>query len=315
MGYSDGVVELRDANGGVMYRYNTDSNQSVSILSSTGLTDGRRHSDLHIAAVTAGVLHSIRIDMYPLRKNATISSGEWGLLTTRAALSFVLEGQEVMEYEAGSVTYYAKGSGKYWLVGDVAGGVNLYAVNGTFITRNDLGKGPVVASERAGTQLYVAAGSVIGLYQPNRPFSPLCEEVISHPITSLLVDQNLIFAGYSSGDILAFDMKHTVGNEQVCKVIWRLSEPQQPVKLGGSRSALVVWTEQHSVFLHTNIFKELRSSSIHLPQAGSLFKTTKYQTGLLIFAIAESQLRVMEVLPTYRVVNSNWDISKYQSLM
>lgn len=177
LGYSDGVVELREAAGGLLYRHNTRTNEAISLLATTGTADGISYIDLHFALATSARFQSLRLDMFALKRDTAVQIGEWGSQTSRAALSMVVEGEEVLEQQIRTAAYYGKGSNKYWLLGDAAGGINIYYVNGTFVKRHDLGKGPVASLERSGGLLYFAAGSTIGVWQPNQPPSSLCEEV------------------------------------------------------------------------------------------------------------------------------------------
>ena len=177
LGYSDGVVELREASGGLLYRHDTGTKEAITLLATTGAADGSFYADLRFALVTPARFQSIRVDMFALKKGATVNTGEWGSQTARAALGLIVEGEEVLEQQIGAMTYYGKGNSKYWLLGDGAGGINIYSTNGTFVKRNDLGKGPIVALERSGALMYFAAGNTIGLWQPNQSPSSLCEEV------------------------------------------------------------------------------------------------------------------------------------------
>ena len=115
--------------------------------------------------------------MFALKRDATVNIGQWGSQTSRVALGLVVEGEEVLEHQVGTMVYYGKGNSKYWLLGDQAGGINIHYVNGTFFKRNDLGRGPVMSLERSGASLYFAAGNTIGIWQPHQPPSSLCEEV------------------------------------------------------------------------------------------------------------------------------------------
>jgi len=320
LGYSDGVVELREAAGGLLYRHNTDTNEAITLLATTGTADGSSYTDLHFALATSARFQSIRLDMFALKRDTTVKVGEWGSQTSRAALGLVVEGEEVMEQQIRTVAYYGKGSTKYWLLGDAAGGINIHYVNGTFVRRTDLGKGPVTSLERSGALLYFAAGSTIGVWQPHQSPSSLCEEVLatqhSVPITHLLSDQTLLFVAYENGDILAFDTKHAVGKEHICKVIWRIAGKERPVKLAGSKGALLVWTERHTLMVHTNLFQDLQSSAVALPESQGPFKAARYQSGhLLLVSSGETSLRLMEVLPVYRSVNTAWDTSSYKVIL
>lgn len=107
-----------------------------------------------------------------------------------------------------------------------------------------------------------------------------------------------------------------MGNEHVCKAVWRIAGHEKPVKLAGSKGALLVWTERHSLLVHTNIFQNLQSGAVDISESQGQFKAVRYQNGyLLLVSSGEKMLRVLEVLPPYRPASPGWDSSSYKGLL
>jgi len=107
-----------------------------------------------------------------------------------------------------------------------------------------------------------------------------------------------------------------VGNEHVCKAVWRIAEHEKPVKLAGSKGALLVWTEKHSLLVHTNVFQNLQSTAVDISGSQGQFKAVRYQSGhLLLVSSGAKLLRVLEVLPPYKPASPGWDSSSYKGLL
>lgn len=107
-----------------------------------------------------------------------------------------------------------------------------------------------------------------------------------------------------------------MGNEHICKVIWRIAGKERPVKLAGSKGILLVWTDKHTLMVHTNLFQDLQSSTVVMPESQGPFKAVRYQSGhLLLVPSGENSLRLLEVLPAYRSVNTGWDSSSYKGIL
>jgi hypothetical protein len=357
VGYSDGAVELCDIYGEVLYRYDSGHNAGVQYLVSTIQGDGNCYSELKFLTLAQDkILRIHSIDMW-LVKQPIFSPKLFGLQSPRANISISLDTTATLftnsplsavtkqpmdgnvlytdsETRATAVIFYVRGGVRYWVIGDSKGGISLHHYNGTFIRRDETGKGPIVALDRFGPMAVFAGGQAVGTYNLQlMQIQLMCEEVSSRQqsahVTDILIDStsnsNIVTAAYDNGEILVFDTKSVVDDKYVCKTLTRmhLKGSNPPFKLSSFRNGVLIWSSD-GVLSYLNLaqissqtalqvsHKELASSSAPL-----ILKTCKMPSGSYFLAVATSPFRLSfsECLPSPKPVSASMDFGNLKVIL
>jgi hypothetical protein len=239
------------------------------------------------------------------------------------------------DVEATAVLFYVRSGVKYWMVGDSKGGISLHHFNGTFLKRGETGKAPITALDRFGQHVVFAGGNTIGTFQPlAMQVLQVCEEVgyrqHTAPVTDVLIDvstsTSVVFATYANGDILAFDTRHPVNNEYICRTISRMREKvgTPPLKLGGFKGGVAVWSANavlsfYNSAILTNEGVGVSPSFLTLEKgSGSVFfKSMRMGTGGYLMVLAPSQTHIFmyESLPPFKTVAASSDFGNSRLLL
>ena len=331
LGYSDGVIELVDIAGNIVYRYDAGHAAPIRLLAATN-----NYEEIKFVSLSSDKLIRVHsLEMSVSKKNYTVETSYWGQQTSRAMLTVTLEAVVPLFTDAAldltsmrpvdnndfflnenvtatSLIFYVRSGTKYWLVGDSAGGISLHHFNGTFLKRGQAAESPVRALDRFGQYVVFGAGSTVGTFQvPAMQTQLLCEEYIA-PCTSVMIDlstsTSIVFASFENGDVLAYDTRHSVNNEVLCKTVWSHTEKRTlpSIRLGGVKNGIAIWGSNGILGFYTGVFTSagMRSSYIPFPTSptpDSLFKSIRMNTGgyLLVFTTGPDRLEVYESLPGF----------------
>ena len=332
MGYSDGVVELVDVSGSLLYRYDTGHSAPIRLIAATN-----NYEEIKFVTLAEDKLLRVHsLEMSVSKKNYTVETGYWGQQTSRAMISVTLEAVTPLFTDAAvdltsmrpvdnnplfidanvtatSLIFYVRSGTKYWLLGDSAGGISLHHFNGTFLKRNSASTAPITALDRFGQYVVFAAGNSIGTFQMPAMFTQLtCEEHVTR-VTDLLIDlstsTSIVFAAFGNGDVLAYDTRHVIAGETVCKTVWSYKEKEAlaPLHLGGVKSGVAIWGSNGVLGIYSGVFSLSGMQTAYLPfpsdSTVGLFKSTRMTTGgyLLSFAATNDTVHIYESLPGFHM--------------
>lgn len=329
LGYSDGVIELVDVAGNLLYRYDTGHSAPIRLIAATN-----NYEEIKFVTLAEDKLLRVHsLEMTVSKKNYTVETGYWGQQTSRAMISVSLEAVTPLFTDAAvdltsmrpvdnnplfvsvnatSLIFYVRSGTKYWLIGDSAGGISLHHFNGTFLKRGLASAAPITALDRFGQYVVFAAGNSIGTFQMPAMFTQLtCEEHVTR-VTDVLIDlstsTSIVFAAFGNGDVLAYDTRHVIEGETVCKTVWSHKEKEGlwPFRLGGVKSGLAVWSSNGVLSVYSGVFSTgMQTASVSFPSDHSegLFKSTRMTTGgyLLAFAATRNTVHIYESLPGFHM--------------
>lgn len=275
------------------------------------------------------------------RVNVSISLDATATLFTNSPLSAVtklpMDGNSLFADSAVRVTtamFYVRGGVRHWVIGDSKGGISLHHYNGTFIRREETGKGPVLALDRFGPMAVFGSGQVVGVYNlQTMQIQQLCEEVSrrqhSSSVTDVLIDSttnsNIVTAAYESGELLVFDTKAVVEDKFVCKTLARvqLKGSIPPLKLAAIRGGVAIWSTD-GVLSYLNLAQistqtalQVSHKKLSAAPCPLLLKTIKLPSGSFFLAAASSHSRLLfaESLPSPKPASASMDFGNLKVIL
>ena len=208
IGYMNGIVELREITGNLLFKLQTPF--KISYIACTNSFD-----DIKFAFLSEKSIEIYNIIIEKLVKPVVIEN--FGIQTTKVFVNFVKE-TEVNVGELGtSLMFYVKGGKKSWVVGDEKGNLVFFDFNGKKESFSFLNIGAVESLDRVGPQIVVSSNLTIGILNVNTlELQQLCPFGGKNAIFDANNVASIVYA-VSNEDVAVFDTRVVENDKFVCK--------------------------------------------------------------------------------------------------
>lgn len=157
--YKNGILELREIIGTLLYKL--DLGYEARLLATTNSYDDIKF------AVISGKSHLQIFSVIIDKPSKPLTIEEMGLQSTKVFISIYKESEIELEEEVTSLMFYIRSGKKYWVTGDVNGGLTFISLAGIKEIHPLLNLGPVLALDRFGPQILVSTAKATGVLNMN----------------------------------------------------------------------------------------------------------------------------------------------------
>lgn len=157
--YKNGILELREIIGTLLYKL--DLGYEARLLATTNSYDDIKF------AVISGKSHLQIFSVIIDKPSKPLTIEEMGLQSTKVFISIYKESEIELEEEVTSLMFYIRSGKKYWVTGDVNGGLTFISLAGIKEIHPLLNLGPILALDRFGPQILVSTAKATGVLNMN----------------------------------------------------------------------------------------------------------------------------------------------------